>query len=99
MLGEAACREVPRATGRGILHKLGIAETGHAAQAGHCRGRADYGSTGKRRTGNQEGGGGGGEKQPQTPPEMFLQRLLLTKLNIMPTDKGEVLGATFTGRV
>lgn len=30
---------------------------------------------------------------------MFLQRLLLTKLNIMPVDKGEVLGVIFTGPV
>lgn len=87
MLGEAACREVPRATGQGILHKLAIAE---AEQTMGALVREGQGIR-KRE--------GGKKKQPKTPPEMFLQRLLLKKLNIMPTDKGELLGATLTGRV
>lgn len=72
----------------GMQHKLAIAEA-----------EQTMGALVREGQGIRKGAGGGGKKQPQTPPEMFLQRLLLTKLNIMPTDKGEVLGATFTGRV
>lgn len=67
-----------------ILQKLGTAGTMHVAEG---TAEAKRGSTGKRSTWKS----GKGREEPKTPPEMSFQCLLLIKLNIMPTDKGEIL--------
>ena len=83
---EDAGGSCPQASTVGYWHTVAdAAEAASTAGAGHCRSSTDFRSSSEKSTQELKE-----EKNP--PPAMSLQHLLLTKLTIMPTDKGETFG-------